>query len=59
MARKKERTIRPLGEDLLKSVVGGQGISKIPDPFRPRFHVPASIAQGDTLDNTLTMDQLP
>jgi hypothetical protein len=23
------------------------------------MHVPGSIAQGDTLDNTLTFDQLP
>ena len=59
MARKSEKTIRTLGDEQLESVVRGQQISKIPDPFRPKFHVPGSIAQGDTLDNTLTMDQLP
>jgi bacteriocin-like protein len=48
----------------LKSVTGGNfnPVTLIPgynDPFRPKFQVPGSIAQGDTLDNTLTMDQLP
>jgi bacteriocin-like protein len=48
----------------LNSVYGGNfnPVTMIPgynDPFRPKFQVPGSIAQGDTLDNTLTMDQLP
>ncbi|WP_409190854.1 hypothetical protein [Bradyrhizobium sp. RDM4] len=48
--------------DELESVSGGNQISiltKMPNYQGPKFHVPGSIAQGDTLDNTLTFDQLP
>ena len=62
MARKNEKTIRTLGDESLKSAVGGlfiDPITKMPGYMGPKMHVPASIAQGDTLDNTLTFDQLP
>jgi hypothetical protein len=59
MDHKNAKSLRPLADDELEHVAGGQGISKIPDPSRPKPHVPGSIAQGDTLDNTLTFDQLP
>jgi hypothetical protein len=59
MDRKNPKSLRTLGDELLEHVVGGQFISKIPDPSRPKPRVPGSIAQGDTLDNTLTFDQLP
>jgi hypothetical protein len=44
-------------------VAGGQGIdlkTKLPNYHGPKLGPPSgSIAQGDTLDNTLTFDQLP
>jgi len=51
-----------ISDDLLEGVVGGQGISfltKLPNYRGPKLQVPGSIAQGDTLDNTLTFDELP
>ena len=52
--------IRELSTDDLESVAGGNS-SQIHQPWYrgPVMHVPGSIAQGDTLDNTLTFDQLP
>ena len=47
----------------LDNVQGGQGIDKItklPNYIGPKVQAPGgSIAQGDTLDNTLTEDNLP
>lgn len=52
-----------LTDDQLESVQGGNSISfvtKLPDYTGPKPHAPTgSIAQGDTLDNTLTEDNLP
>ena len=59
MDPKNAKSLRLLADDQLEHVAGGQGISTVPDPRRPKLHVPGSIAQGDTLDNTLTFDQLP
>jgi len=59
MAHKHEKILRSLGDELLKNVAGGNRLPWYPDPKRPQKHVPGSIAQGDTLDNTLTFDQLP
>ena len=52
--------IRELNIDDLEFVAGGNS-SQIHQPWYrgPTLHVPGSIAQGDTLDNTLTFDQLP
>ena len=54
-----EMSLHVVGDELLERVAGGQGIAKYPDLRRPKLHVPDSIAQGDTLDNTLTFDELP
>jgi hypothetical protein len=59
MDRKNRKSLRTLGDEQLEHVAGGQGIPRFPDRTRPTLHVPGSIAQGDTLDNTLTFDQLP
>ena len=52
-----------LTEKKLEDVQGGNSISiltKMPNYQGPKLHAPdGSIAQGDTLDNTLTFDQLP
>ena len=52
--------IRELSTDDLEFVAGGNS-SQIHQPWYhgPTMHAPGSIAQGDTLDNTLTFDQLP
>jgi bacteriocin-like protein len=50
-----------LNIDELDQVSGGNR-SQVNDPWYrgPKAHAPqGSIAQGDTLDNTLTFDQLP
>jgi bacteriocin-like protein len=51
---------RELNIDELDQVSGGNR-SQVNDPWYrgPKAHAPGSIAQGDTLDNTLTFDQLP
>ena len=54
--------VRELNDDEPESVSGGNQISivtKLPNYQGPKPHAPGSIAQGDTLDNTLTFDQLP
>jgi hypothetical protein len=42
-------------------LVSGGNSSQVNAPWYrgPKAHAPSSIAQGDTLDNTLTFDQLP
>jgi len=52
--------ILELSTDDLELVAGGNS-SQVHQPWYrgPTMHVPGSIAQGDTLDNTLTFDQLP
>ncbi|MEH2562987.1 bacteriocin [Bradyrhizobium sp. AZCC 2289] len=53
--------IRELNIDELDQVSGGNR-SQVNDPWYrgPKLGAPqGSIAQGDTLDNTLTFDQLP
>jgi hypothetical protein len=50
-----------LNIDDLELVAGGNR-SEVNEPWYrgPKVHAPSgSIAQGDTLDNTLTFDQLP
>jgi hypothetical protein len=59
MDPKNAKSLRLLADDQLEHVAGGQGLPTYSDPKRPKLHVPGSIAQGDTLDNTLTFDQLP
>ena len=55
--------IREIALKDLDHVCGGNQISivtKMPNYNGPKVHAPGgSIAQGDTLDNTLTFDQLP
>jgi hypothetical protein len=53
--------ILELNIDDLELVAGGNR-SEVNEPWYrgPKVHAPSgSIAQGDTLDNTLTFDQLP
>jgi hypothetical protein len=52
--------ILELNIDDLEFVAGGNR-SQVNEPWYrgPKLQVPGSIAQGDTLDNTLTFDQLP
>jgi hypothetical protein len=52
--------IRELSIEDLEHVAGGNN-SQVNQPWYrgPKMHAPGSIAQGDTLDNTLTFDQLP
>jgi hypothetical protein len=46
-----------VSDDHLDRVSGGLQIN--PTGNQPKPKVPVSIAQGDSLDNTLTFDQLP
>ncbi len=60
--KKSNNEVRELNNDELERASGGNQISivtKLPNYQGPKLHVPGSIAQGDTLDNTLTFDQLP
>jgi hypothetical protein len=62
MERKNQKPFRTLGDKELEEAVGGLFIdpkTKLPNYIGPKKRVPGSIAQGDTLDNTLTFDQLP
>ncbi len=62
MERKNEQSFRTLRDEQLKDVTGGlfiDPVTKLPNYRGPKKQVPGSIAQGDTLDNTLTFDQLP
>lgn len=59
--RKLNSDIREVSIDELDHVNGGNR-SQVNDPWYrgPKLGAPqGSIAQGDTLDNTLTFDQLP
>ncbi len=59
----KKPSVGELTDDQLESVQGGNSISivtKMPNYTGPKLHAPTgSIAQGDTLDNTLTENDLP
>jgi hypothetical protein len=42
----------PISDKELEGAVGGNSIDKNPDPFRPKFQVPGSIAQGEINSNS-------
>jgi len=59
--KKENKVDSELTENQLEAVQGGNSISiltKMPDYNGPKKQAPASIAQGDTLDNTLTENGL-
>ena len=54
------RDFEILDDSELESVSGGNSSqTNLPIYSGPTMHAPGSIALGDTLDNTLTDDQLP
>ena len=61
--KKEAPSVGELTAQELENVQGGNSISivtKMPNYTGPKLHAPSgSIAQGDTLDNTLTDDNLP
>ena len=57
---KKKETATELTDEELEGVAAGTAIDTLhPSPRAPKKKVGGSIAQGDTLDNTLTDNNLP